>query len=57
MLTDAIQDRAPLLAPVRQDAPRATWGQRLLHYGWGTILIGAIAMAATYPGARMASAW
>lgn len=26
------------------------WVQRFLNYGWGTILVGAIAMAATYPG-------
>lgn len=25
-------------------------GRRFLEYGWGTILVGAIAMAATYPG-------
>ena len=27
-----------------------TWVDRTIRYGWGTILVGAIAMAATYPG-------
>ena len=31
--------------PVAKD-----WTRRVLHFGWGTILVGAIAMAATYPG-------
>src|SRR5215210_1151150 len=26
------------------------FGQRLVNYGWVTILVGAVAMAATYPG-------
>lgn len=29
---------------------RQAWIQRVLQFGWGTILIGAVAMAATYPG-------
>lgn len=28
----------------------APWFERLMHYGWGPILVGAMAMAATYPG-------
>jgi MFS family permease len=27
-----------------------TWFSRVIHFGWGTILVGAIAMAATFPG-------
>ncbi|MCC6510322.1 MAG: MFS transporter [Pirellulaceae bacterium] len=34
------------------DAPLQTqsWATRIWHYGWGPIFIGAMAMAATYPG-------
>ena len=27
-----------------------SWTERVIHYGWGPILVGAMAMAATYPG-------
>ena len=30
--------------------PPRSWTVRLLNYGWGPILVGAMAMAATYPG-------
>src|SRR3954452_19856606 len=33
-----------------QLAESKPWLRRFLTYGWGTILVGAIAMAATYPG-------
>lgn len=36
--------------PVPVSGPPATWLRRQLAYGWLTILIGAVAMAATYPG-------
>jgi len=51
MLTDSIRDKPPSLAsPTTLHAPTASWQRRVLNYGWGTILIGAIAMTATYPG-------
>lgn len=54
MSADSIQAEAPLLTPTHTDAANGkladSWLPRLVTYGWGTILVGAIAMAATYPG-------
>jgi len=33
-----------------KEASRPTWLARVANYGWNTIIVGAIAMAATYPG-------
>src|SRR5262245_30403821 len=38
----------PLIRQTTRETPSVL--RRFLAYGWGTILIGAIAMAATYPG-------
>jgi len=41
-------------SPEKVDQPAPVmelgWTSRLIHYGWGPILVGAMAMAATYPG-------
>jgi len=39
---------ATISEPIAGAAPH--WGRRLWNYGWVTILVGAIAMATTYPG-------
>ncbi len=45
---------APYETPQKVDRPLPVmelgWTERLIRYGWGPILVGAMAMAATYPG-------
>src|SRR6476620_5520422 len=51
MPSDAIHaGTSPALPTI--DVPRSSTSllRRVLTYGWGTILVGAVAMAATYPG-------
>ncbi|MFO0808611.1 MAG: MFS transporter [Gemmataceae bacterium] len=40
----------PAGVPTLEAPPAPSWVRRLLDYGWLTILVGAAAMAATYPG-------
>jgi MFS transporter len=52
MPSDAIQTEVPpslptMATPVQTQVSSL---RRILTYGWGTILVGAVAMAATYPG-------
>src|SRR6478672_9187304 len=52
MPSDAIQAEMPpslptMATPVQNQVSSL---RRILTYGWGTILVGAVAMAATYPG-------
>src|SRR5262245_53821020 len=48
LANDAVRPSSP--SPVEGQAAPPSLAQRFLTYGWGTILVGAIAMAATYPG-------
>jgi len=50
MASEPIALNAPSISIESESGNRSWWKDRVLDYGWGAILIGAMAMAATYPG-------